>query len=224
MRPQLLRAAEGGEHRDGDGAARRPLQAGACPDGREAVLEKVPAFAGSVSPLDNNATLANAGVACVMLKDWSRRGKGEDLRSIYFRLAHLMEEIEEMTSIILVPPPIQGIGTASGFTIMVQLRDGVVDWPRREALSHGLVTRAATQSGIARAMSSFRASTPQLEGAVNRTKAEELQVTVGQVFETIAAYLGSTYVGQINRFGRVLQIYVEADSAARTPPDDIRRL
>ena len=188
------------------------------------MLEKVPAFAGSVSPLDNNATLANAGVACVMLKDWSRRGKGEDLRSIYVRLAHLMEEIEEMTSIILVPPPIQGIGTASGFTIMVQLRDGVVDWPRREALSHGLVTRAATQSGIARAMSSFRASTPQLEGAVNRTKAEELQVTVGQVFETIAAYLGSIYVGQINRFGRVFQIYVEADSAARTPPDDIRRL
>ncbi|MBX9701221.1 MAG: efflux RND transporter permease subunit, partial [Acetobacteraceae bacterium] len=186
-------------------------------------VERVIAISG-VSPIDNNATLANAGVAYVMLKDWSQRGKGEDLRSIYFRLTHALEEIEAMTSIILVPPPIQGIGQASGFTMMVQLRDGNFDWPRLEAITGEVVRRAGTQSGIGRVQTPFRASTPQLTVEVNRTKAEELQVTVGQVFETIAAFLGSNYVGQITRFGRVFQVYVQADSAARTLPEDIRRL
>jgi HAE1 family hydrophobic/amphiphilic exporter-1 len=73
-------------------------------------------------------------------------------------------------------------------------------------------------------LTSFRASTPQLQVEVNRTKAEELQVSVSQVFETIASYLGSNYVGQITRFGRVFQVYVQADAGARSLPDDIRRL
>ncbi|HYZ31228.1 MAG TPA: efflux RND transporter permease subunit, partial [Crenalkalicoccus sp.] len=186
-------------------------------------VERVISIAG-VSAIDNNATLANAGVAYVMLKDWSVRGRGEDLRSIYFRLMHAMEEIEAMTSIILIPPPIQGIGTASGFTMMVQLRDGNFDWSRLQAVTDAVVRQAATQSGIGRVQSPFRASTPQITVEVNRIKAEELQVTVGQVFETIAAYLGSNYVGQINRFGRVFQVYVQAGSASRLLPDDIRRL
>jgi HAE1 family hydrophobic/amphiphilic exporter-1 len=69
--------------------------------------------------------------------------------------------------------------------------------------------------------SPFRASAPQLEAIVDRNKAETLGVTVGQVFQALGSYIGSTYVGQINKFGRVFQVYVQSESQFRTTPSDI---
>ena len=47
---------------------------------------------------------------------------------------------------------------------------------------------------------------------VDRAKAETLQVSIDDVFATLGAYLGSSYVDQFNKFGRVFQVYVQADS------------
>ena len=80
-----------------------------------------------VSALDNNSSLANAGVAYVMLKDWSLRGKGEDLLSLYTRLNRELAAATEADVLVLPPPPIQGIGNAGGFTMQVELRDGSFD-------------------------------------------------------------------------------------------------
>ena len=80
-----------------------------------------------VSALDNSATLANAGVAYIMLKDWSERGKGEDLLSLFTRLNATLGAIAEARILVLPPPPIQGIGNAGGFTMQVELRDGSFD-------------------------------------------------------------------------------------------------
>ena len=55
-------------------------------------------------------------------------------------------------------------------------------------------------------------------------KAQTLHVTVDQVFSTLATYLGSTYVGQFNKFGRVFQIYAQADAPFRLRPRDIENL
>src|SRR5678815_1315766 len=49
---------------------------------QNAAIERTIAI-GGMSPLDNNASLANAGIIYLMFKDWSKRGKGEDLLSIY---------------------------------------------------------------------------------------------------------------------------------------------
>ena len=59
---------------------------------------------------------------------------------------------------------------------------------------------------------------PQLEVEVDRVKAETLQVSVGDVFAALSAYLGSTYVNQFNKFGRTFQVYVQADSPFRLQP------
>ena len=56
---------------------------------------------------------------------------------------------------------------------------------------------------------------PQLSVAVNRTKAEALHVTTGQVFQTLATYLGSSFVGQINKFGLTFQVYAQAEAGFR---------
>ena len=64
---------------------------------------------------------------------------------------------------------------------------------------------------------------PQYTVEVDREKAETLRLTTDQVFSTLASYLGSTYVDQFNKFGRVFQVYVQADAQFRLTPEDDRQ-
>ena len=62
---------------------------------------------------------------------------------------------------------------------------------------------------------------PAIRVIVDRSKAESLGVSVGDVFSTLASYLGSSYVNQFNKFGLSLQVYVQADASHRLQPDDL---
>ena len=76
----------------------------------------LPAFRRSTT----RSSLANAGVAYLILKDWSARGPGEDLRSLFVGLNEKLAAIEEARILVLPPPPIQGIGNAAGFAMQVE--------------------------------------------------------------------------------------------------------
>jgi len=180
-----------------------------------------------VSVLDNSATLANAGVAYVIFKDWAKRAgqPGQDLRSIYQHLfTTVTSQITEAASFVLVPPSIQGIGNVGGFTMQVELRDGSMDLAKLGALTREVVSGGQSQSAIGRLTSSYRASVPQLTVKVDRVKAETLHVTVGQVFDAISTYLGSTYITEFNLFGQVFQVYAQADAKFRLTPSDLEVL
>jgi hydrophobic/amphiphilic exporter-1 (mainly G- bacteria), HAE1 family len=186
-------------------------------------VDQVVAISG-ISVLDNSASLPNAGVAYVVLKSWDERyrAKGQDLLSLFKALrAALQQEILEANTTVIPPPPIQGIGNSGGFTMEVELRDGSADFAKLQSIATGIVNDAKSQSAVQTVFSPFRASAPQLEAIVDRNKAETLGVTVGQVFEALGSYIGSTYVGQINKFGRVFQVYVQSESQFRTTPGDI---
>ncbi|MGR7993679.1 efflux RND transporter permease subunit [Xanthobacter sp. ZOL 2024] len=181
-----------------------------------------------ISVMDNSSTLANAGVIYVTLTPWDERYsgkvKGEDLLSLYENLNKAVAPVQEAQVLILVPPAIQGIGNAAGFTMQPQLRNGNFDYRLLEQITTSLVEKAQAQSALQHVATSFRIGAPQLEVEVNRTMAETLGVTVGQVFETISSYLGSTYVNQITRFGNTFQVYIQADSRSRVTPDDLMAL
>jgi hydrophobic/amphiphilic exporter-1 (mainly G- bacteria), HAE1 family len=177
-----------------------------------------------VSALDSNSTLANAGVAYVILKDWSQRGKGEDLRSLFAQFNREFAAIKDARIVTFPPPPIQGIGNAGGFAMQLELRDGSFDLTKLQTVTNSVVKDALTQSGLQRVTSSFRSTVPQIKVDVDRAKAETLQVSIEDVFSTLAAYLGSSYVDQFNKFGRTFQVYVQADSQFRLRPQDIELL
>ncbi|MFL6799274.1 MAG: efflux RND transporter permease subunit [Xanthobacteraceae bacterium] len=191
--------------------------------GRHPAVNHVITISG-VSPLDNNASLANAGVAYIVLKDWSLRGKGEDLRSLFTTFNREFAAVREGRVVVFPPPPIQGIGNAAGFAMQVELRDGSFDLVKLQSVTNTLVREAQMQSGLQRVTSSFRSSVPQVKVEVDRAKAETLQVALDDVFSTLAAYLGSSYVDQFNKFGRVFQVYVQADSAFRLRTEDVEML
>ena len=177
-----------------------------------------------VSALDNSAPLANGGVAYIILKDWSERGRGQDLLSLFTGLNKSLEAIEEARILVLPPPPIQGVGNAAGVTMQVELRDGSFDLAKLQTLVGAMEANAQTQSSIQRVMAPFRSSVPQYTIDVDRVKAERLRVPVDQVFSALTGYLGSAYVDQFNKFGRTFQIYVQADAAFRLKLEDVHNL
>ncbi|HEV2958217.1 MAG TPA: multidrug efflux RND transporter permease subunit, partial [Xanthobacteraceae bacterium] len=177
-----------------------------------------------ISALDNSSSLANAGVAYIVLKDWKLRGKGQDLLSLFKNLNAAMGQIEEARVLVLPPPPIQGIGNAAGFTMQIELRDASFDLDKLQAVTNAVVTNGQTQTGLQRVQSSFRSTVPQIDIEVDRIKVETLHLTTDQVFSALAGYLGSSYVTQFNKFGRVFQIYVQADASFRLRVRDIENL
>jgi hydrophobic/amphiphilic exporter-1 (mainly G- bacteria), HAE1 family len=177
-----------------------------------------------VSALDNSATLANAGVAYIILKDWSERGKGEDLLALFKNLNASLATIEEASIMVMPPPPIQGVGNDAGFTLQIELRDGSFDLAKLQSVTNAIVANAKSQSALQLVLASFRANVPQYTLEVDRVKTQTVGVSLDQVFSVLGGYLGSSYVDQFNKFGRVFQIYVQGDSKFRLRPEDVQNL
>ena len=151
-------------------------------------------------------------------------GSGADLRSVYANLQGALDKLQDAVALVLIPPPIQGIGNASGFTMQIELRDGSFDYAKLQTVVQTMVHDGNTQTELQRLNSSFRAGVPQLRVTVDRVKAETLHVAVGDVFNVLAGYVGASYVNQFNKFGRTFQVYVQADSKFRLLPRDIESL
>jgi HAE1 family hydrophobic/amphiphilic exporter-1 len=176
---------------------------------------------GGVSPLDNNASLANAGIVYVMFKDWSVRHKGEDLRSIYDDLTARLKDYPDARTMVLVPPPIQGLGLSGGFQMQVELTDGSFDFARLQAAADAVVAEARRDPAIRIALTPLRASVPQITIKVEKTQASTFGLNVGDVYGTVQAYLGSSFVNQFTLFGHQYMVYAQADAPFRRQTDSI---
>jgi HAE1 family hydrophobic/amphiphilic exporter-1 len=186
-------------------------------------VEQIMTIAG-ISALDSSSSLANAGVAYLVLKEWSERGSGEDLLSLFNGLNQRLSVIEEARILVVPPPPIQGIGNAAGFAMQVELRDGNADYGKLQAVTNAIVANGQTQSALQRVSSSFRSMVPQFDVEIDRVKTQTLHVTTDQVFQTLSSYLGASFVNQFNKFGRTFQVYTQADAQYRLTLRDIENM
>jgi HAE1 family hydrophobic/amphiphilic exporter-1 len=184
-------------------------------------IENVIAIDG-ISVMDNSASLANSGVLYVMFKDWSERGAGQDLLSIYNQLNTIAQKTLSAKVLVMVPPAIQGLGTSGGFQMQLELQDGSFDYRKLQMATDNLIEYANQQATLQRLMTSFRASVPQLSAPINRVKAESLGVNVGDASDALQTYLGSSYVNLFSKFGQVFQVYVQAQASSRMSIEDVR--
>jgi len=179
---------------------------------------------GGLSALNNNASLANAGVVYVILTDWSVRGKGEDLLSLYQRLSEATANLPDGEALVLPPPPIQGIGNAAGFALQIEARNGSFDYAALQNVAASIAGEARNDPLFRQAFSPFRADAPQFAVSVDRTRAETMGVDTGSAYDTVGQYIGSSYAGQVSLFGRVFQVYVQAEAGKRVELSDLRQL
>ena len=176
-----------------------------------------------ISVLDNSATLANAGVNYVIFDDWKKREKekGQDLVSLLTGLQKKIQSISDGRAFVLVPPPIQGIGNAGGFQMQTQLLGGSFEYVKLNEVTQAVVKKAAANPQMERVLTTFRPESPHVGLTVDRIQAETLRVSVGDVFDALTSYVGSTYINQFNKFGLSLQVYAQADAKYRLQPDDL---
>ena len=175
-----------------------------------------------VSLLDNNSILANAGIIYVIFKDWKIRGSAQGLLPLYTQLNQLAQNTLDAKVMVVVPPPIQGLGLSGGFQMQIELQDGSFDYQKLQLVTDQLVNRGHDSPSIQKIFTSFRAFVPQVSSLINRTKAESLGVALGDAFDTLQTYLGSSYVNLFSKFGQVFQVYVQAEPNKRMSAEDVR--
>ncbi len=176
-----------------------------------------------MSLLESSASLANAGVAYLVLKDWSDRGDGEDLLSIYNNLNAKLKDLQEAHTLVVIPPPVPGIGLSGGFEMMIEVTDGSFDYQELQQVTDAIAAAASSQPEVRNAFSTFSAQAPQVSVIVNRSQTEVFGVAVGDLFSTLQAYLGSAYVGQFTKFGQNFSIFVQADQQYRLQTEDLKQ-
>jgi HAE1 family hydrophobic/amphiphilic exporter-1 len=196
----------------------------------EKILKETPGIAhlitiGGISLLDNSASLPNGAVIYVIYEDLEARDKaGHTQSKIMSEARRRLAAVQDAIVFAVVPPAIQGLGVSGGFQMMLQLKGAGFDFAKIGQMTDEMVRDGNTQSGLTALNTSFRPGYPLVDAAVDRVKAENVNVPVGSVFSALQAYLGSYYVNQFNKFGRTYQVYVQADSRYRLEPGDVRRL
>lgn len=120
-------------------------------------------------------------------------------------------------------PPVDGLGNAGGFKILIQDRGSAgVNELQRQTMN--IVQRGNETPGLVGLFSGFRADTPQLYVDIDRTKAKALGVALTDVFNTLQVFLGGYYANDFNQFGRTWQVNLQADTPFRMTMDNIRSL
>ncbi len=132
----------------------------------------------------------------------------------------MRKEIPETIAFAFGPPAIPGLGTAGGFTLMLQDRSSGTVAQLSEMLDK-LTLAARKRPEIASLVSTFRPSVPQLYVEVDQDRVLKQGLQFGEVYQTLQAFLGGSYVNQFNRFGRQWKVYLQAEPEYRTSADKI---
>jgi len=195
----------------------------------EAVAARTPgvkhtvSIAGQSLLLDANAP--NFGAMFVMLDDYRQRARaGLSGDAIAARLqAAFHAEVQEAIISIFEAPPVEGLGTAGGFKMMIEDR-GDIGPGELQAASERIAEAGSRARGLRGLFTSFRANTPWLYLDIDRTQAKTMGISIGDIFDTLQVCLGSLYVNDFNRFGRTWQVNVQGDAAYRKQIEDIKQL
>jgi multidrug efflux pump subunit AcrB len=172
-----------------------------------------------------NANSPNFGSMYVMLDDFHKRahdGLSSDV--IGTRLeSEVQREVTEGIVNVFGAPPVEGLGTAGGFKIIVEDRGD--NGPEALQAVTETIVYAGNDSGELQGLySSFRANTPWLYLDINRAQSKTMHVSLTEVFNTLQVQLGSLYVNDFNKFGRTWQVNVQADTRFRARVEDLRKL
>jgi len=155
----------------------------------------------------------NSGVVFISLRDWDER-KLTALQLAKRLNGAFYMQIPEARVFAFGPPAIPGLGTGSGFTMMLQDRGGnTVEYLAEQA---GVFIQAASQRPeIGNVFTTFQANTPQRAMEIDIDMVQKTGVNLSDLYTTVSAFLGGAYVNDFNRFGRLYKAYIQAEPEYR---------
>ena len=169
------------------------------------------------------ANAPNFGTVYLMLDDFHHRiDLTADQIATELKLT-LEAEVPEALVNVFGAPPVDGLGTAGGFKMVIEDRsdNGA---SALQTVSQQIVDEGAEVPGLTGLFSSFRADTPWLFIDIDRRAAKTMGVSLSGLFESLQVSFGSLYVNDFNRFGRTWQVNVQSDAQYRMELKDLKRV
>jgi hydrophobe/amphiphile efflux-1 (HAE1) family protein len=167
---------------------------------------------------------SNTGTLYLALPSlYGKHFRGSDAASMLQILRKRLSVIQDANVAVIMPPPVQGLGSAGGFKLMIEDRGGLGPDALARA-TNALVAEANEDRSLAGVFTLFNAGTPSIYADIDRLKAERVGVTPDAVFSTLQLYLGSQYVNDFNYLGRTYQVFVQGDQGFRQTPEDVTQL
>ncbi|WP_427977974.1 efflux RND transporter permease subunit [Agarivorans sp.] len=171
----------------------------------------------------SGAVSSNAGLMVVILSNWDERQEpGMNEAGILAKANAVLAGYNSAQAVGFSLPALPGVGTVSGVEFYIQDTLG-----RTPANLASVMRSTAVEAGgapeLAAAFSTYRADVPQLFVDVDRQKAKVQGVQLNSIFTTLQTMLGSMYVNDFNRFGKVFRVNMQAESEFRDSEQDIAR-
>jgi HAE1 family hydrophobic/amphiphilic exporter-1 len=162
-----------------------------------------------------------SGFYFLTLEPWDERiPKGLNARVILQTIRERLAAIPEAEAFPFPPPVIPGVGTAGGVTFVLEDRSGR-EFPFLAEQTRVFLEAARRRPEFAWLTTTLIPGVPQYFADVDRDKVVRQKVELNSVYQTLQAFLGGSFVNYFNRFGRVWQVYVEAEGDYRARPDSV---
>lgn len=169
----------------------------------------------------NRSFKSNGATFFVQLKPWQDRQ-----RSVFEILDVVRGRFTgyQHASVLAVSPPaIPGLGMSGGFAVQI-LDQGGGELRQFEDVIQNYVAALNQRPEIGTAYTMFNSRTPNYEVSINREQVKRMGVSIGQVYSTLSAYLGSSYVNDFTKYGRNFRVVTQADTTYRMDIEDINKL
>ncbi|WP_346839352.1 multidrug efflux RND transporter permease subunit [Microbulbifer sp. SAOS-129_SWC] len=168
-----------------------------------------------------SSAASNAAMMFAVLKPWDERPDRADSQfAIMRRVQQKVAAIPGAQVMAFAMPPLPGIGSVGGFEFILEDLQGRSTTELAQVM-YDLLGAANQSPEIARAFTSYQATTPQLELTVDKDKAHNLGVPLVDVYSTLQTLLGGYYVNDFNLYGKVFRVMVQADARFRDKEEDL---
>jgi HAE1 family hydrophobic/amphiphilic exporter-1 len=154
-------------------------------------------------------------------KPWDKRKKPEEqYAAIRSHITSALAGVQDGVAFSFSPPALPGVGTSGGVTFILEDRSGA-DLQFLTDNLNKFMQAARKRPELAAITTTYLPSIPQNYADVDRAKVQRQGVNIGEVYQTLQAFMGGYLVNYFNRFGRQWQVYVEADGQYRTRAEDV---
>lgn len=166
----------------------------------------------------------NYGTFICKLKDFDKRGKGEDVNSMIGRLyMQTKAQIKDARVMIFAPPMIPGYSITNGFEVNLQDKTGG-DLNKFFGVTQDFLAKLTERPEIATAQTAFNPNFPQYMIDIDAAKCKQAGLSPNTILTTLQGYFGGIYTSNFNRFGKLYRVMIQADPSARINPESLNSI
>ena len=177
----------------------------------------------------------NSATVIIMLDDYADRkigpidwvvrkikGRPTDLRhtAILSKVRQIASNTKEASIITFSPPAIQGMSMMGGFEFQL-LSQGEYTAQEMETWANKLIAAANQNPSLSNVNTTFQANVPQYIVDIDYDRAMAQDIDLQELYSTLSSMLGTYYVNDFNKYGRVFRVQIQAESRFRDKATDL---